>query len=90
MKSHWCIFSAASDLETKSFEPKSCSSRTYTLEPIDYHLISNLRIWVSEYLKEKGSLSYPKTVKLIDRNREVTDEKDLIVQVCYLLLSLSI
>lgn len=82
MKSHWCIFAGASELNTKSFDPISCSSRTYTLEDIDYHLISNLRAWISKHLREKGSLSYPKTVKLIDRNKEVTDEKDLVVQVC--------
>lgn len=82
MKSHWCIFSGASDLNSKSFEPVSCSSRTFTLETFDYHIISNLRVWVSKYLKEKGSLVYSKTVKLIDRNREVNEQKDLIVQVC--------
>ena len=82
MKSHWCIFAAASDTSSKSYEAISCSSRTYTIEDIDYQIISNLRSWVVKHLKEKGSLVYSKTVKLIDRNREVSDEKDLIVQVC--------
>jgi hypothetical protein len=83
MKSHWCIFAAGSDPSSKSYEAISCSSRTYTIEDIDYQMISNLRSWVVKHLKEKGSLVYSKTVKLIDRNREVSDEKDLIVQVCH-------
>ena len=88
LRAAWCIFAAASDPNSRSFDPISCSSRTYTFEEIDFHIITNLRHWVKSYFKERGSLVYPKTVKLVDRNREsITNnianfEKDLIVQVC--------
>lgn len=83
MKSSWCIFSGASNPESRDFTPISCSSRTFTFEEIDTHIISNLRNWVKKYLKEKGSLVYPKTIKLVDRNKELSNEKDLIVQVVH-------
>lgn len=83
MKTHWCIFAAGSDPNSKTYDPISCSSRTFTFEDIDVQILSNLRNWTKTYLKEKGSLVYPKTIKLIDRNRELSEEKDLIVQVCH-------
>ena len=36
-----------------------------------------------KYIKEKGSLVYPRTVKLVDRNRELNMEKDLVVHVSH-------
>lgn len=89
LRASWCIFAASSNPNSKSFEPISCSSRTYTFEDVDFHIITNLRHWVKNYLKERGSLVYPKTLKLIDRNKDSASnnidnfEKDLIVQVCY-------
>lgn len=80
-KSAWCIFQAGSDLKSRLLDPIACSSRTYTFEEVDEHIVNSLRSWVKAYIKEKGSLVYPKNVKLIDRNKELAEEKDLIVHV---------
>jgi len=83
LKASWCIFSGTADVNNKSFDPISCSSRTFTFEDIDTQYISTLRNWARKYIKEKGSLVYPKTIKMIDRNRELSLEKDLIVHVTH-------
>lgn len=83
LKASWCIFTGASDVNNKTVEPIACSHRTFTFEDSDTYFVTALRNWVREYVKHKGSLVYPRTVKLIDRNRELEVEKDLIVQVVH-------
>ena len=83
LKSAWCIFSGASDYSLKNIEPIACSSRTFTWEDIDTHYISALKNWLKKYIKNAGSLVYPKTVKLVDRNREIAQEKDLLAHVTH-------
>jgi hypothetical protein len=42
-----------------------------------------MRNWLADYIKKSTSLVYTRTVKLIDRNRELAEEKDLIVHVSH-------
>lgn len=82
-KASWCIFSGASDFSKRSFDPVACSSRTFTFEEVDTHFISAIRNWLKTYIRETGSLSYQKIVKLVDRNRDLALEKDLVVHVAH-------
>lgn len=83
LKASWCIFSGASDFNNRSTDVLASSHRNYTLEDQDSHYISALRNWLADYVKKNGSLAYSRTVKLIDRNRELAEEKDLIVHVSH-------
>jgi hypothetical protein len=42
-----------------------------------------MRNWLADYIKKSHSLVYTRTVKLVDRNRELAEEKDLIVHVSH-------
>jgi len=64
-------------------EPIASSHRRFTFEEDDTHYLCALRNWLRNYITQKGSLVYPKTVKLIDRNRELNHEKDLLVHVTH-------
>lgn len=83
LKASWCIFTAASDFNNKTFEPIASSHRHFTLEDVDRHFISALRNWTKDYLKKKDSLVYKRTIELEERNSELADEKDLIVHVTH-------
>lgn len=80
-KSAWCIFAGASNFENRSFEALQSSSRHFTFEEVDTHYISAMRNWLRKYIREKGSLVYPKAIRLEERNKELTAEKDLMVHV---------
>jgi hypothetical protein len=83
IKSSWCIFQGASDLNTKDYNPIACSSNNYTFEVHDKQKIDALRSWIKIYFNSKNSLVYGKEFKLNHRNHSSPGDNDVLVQVVY-------
>lgn len=79
--SSWCIFTGASDINNKDYNPIACSSSNYTFEPQDKHKIDNLRAFIKIHFNTKNSLFYEKEFKLINRSQSTTGDYDILVQI---------
>lgn len=83
INSSWCIFSGASDFNTKDYTPLACSSNNYTFEAFDRQRIDFLRSWIKIHFKERNSLFYGYESKLANRHSLNTFDNDVTVQVIY-------
>jgi hypothetical protein len=83
IKSSWCIFQGASDLNSKDYNPIACSSSNYTFETQDKVRIDNLRSWIKIHFNSKNSLFYGKEFKLGNRTLSSPGDNDVLVQVVY-------
>jgi hypothetical protein len=81
IRSSWCIFAGASDLNAKDHLPIACSSTNYTFEPQDRHRIDNLRSWIRIHFNTKNSLFYGKEFKLLNRSLSTPGDNDVLVQI---------
>lgn len=72
-KTNWVIFSGASDINSTDECPIACSSPEYIFEEFDKKFLSEYRLWLKKYIRERDSLIYSRETKLVNRNQDTSD-----------------